>query len=87
MSNFYYVKQEDEDALTAVLAIKGPVAIAINAGLRSFQFYSSKYCLELGYHSEVCEIFSKNFEQKSVKSQRFLNKRSQCVLLTFNIVF
>jgi len=41
VSNFYYVKQEDEDALTAVLAIKGPVAIAINAGLRSFQFYST----------------------------------------------
>jgi len=41
VSNFYYVKQEDEDALTAVLAMKGPVAIAINAGLRSFQFYSS----------------------------------------------
>jgi hypothetical protein len=43
VSNFYYVKQEDEDALTAVLAIKGPVAIAINAGLRSFQFYSSEF--------------------------------------------
>jgi len=41
VSNFYYVKQEDEDALTAVLALKGPVAIAINAGLRSFQFYST----------------------------------------------
>ncbi|KAL5270734.1 hypothetical protein ACHWQZ_G001421 [Mnemiopsis leidyi] len=41
VTGFYYVKQEDENALQAVLALKGPVAIAINAGLRSFQFYSS----------------------------------------------
>ena len=42
VTGFYYVKQEDENALQAVLALKGPVAIAINAGLRSFQFYSCK---------------------------------------------
>lgn len=39
VSNFYYVKQFDEDALVGVLAFKGPVAIAINAGARSMQFY------------------------------------------------
>lgn len=41
VSEFYYVKSEDEEALKQVLALKGPVAVAINAGLRSFQFYSS----------------------------------------------
>lgn len=40
VSNFYYVKQEDEDALKQVISFKGPVAIAINAGMRDFQFYS-----------------------------------------------
>jgi len=40
VTNFYYVNQGDESALTAVLALKGPVAIAINAGQRSFQFYN-----------------------------------------------
>jgi len=39
VSNFYYVNQFDENALAAVLAVKGPVAIAINAGMRDFQFY------------------------------------------------
>merc|ERR1719312_455585 len=41
VSNFYYVNQGDEDALTTVIAAKGPVAIAINAGMRDFQFYQS----------------------------------------------
>jgi len=41
VTNFYYVKQEDEDALTTVLAVKGPVSVAINAALRSFQFYET----------------------------------------------
>ena len=47
VTNYYYVKQEDEDALTAVLALKGPVAIAINAGQRDFQFYNSESQLAL----------------------------------------
>ena len=39
-SGFYYVKQGDEDALKTVIGMKGPVAIAINAGQRDFQFYN-----------------------------------------------
>jgi len=40
VSAFYYVNQGDEDALMTVIGAKGPVAIAINAGQRDFQFYN-----------------------------------------------
>lgn len=41
VSAYYYVNQGNEQALAYVLANKGPVAVAINAGMRDFQFYST----------------------------------------------